>query len=110
VTAPMTVLAAVLKAHGSYCGCTGACGTEHSGRRCMAGITGKPIRLTAAPYPPYATDQQNASAPASVLRPWCGPCWTKALRTERDRVADQRRRELEEGQFSLFGADGGAAA
>lgn len=110
MTAPLTVLAAVLRAHGAYCGCTGACGKEHTGRKCMAGATGKPIRLTAAPHPPYATDGQNAAAPASELRPWCGPCWKRALELERERVADRRRRELEEGQISLFDVVQGATA
>lgn len=109
-TKPVTVLATVLRAHGEYCGCAGACGKEHSGRKCMAGITGKPVRLTAAPYPPYATDGQNAAAPQGELRPWCGPCWKRALEIERERVADQRRRELEEGQLGLFDIERKAGA
>ncbi|WP_330335770.1 hypothetical protein OHS33_39690 (plasmid) [Streptomyces sp. NBC_00536] len=107
-----TVLTRVLKAHGDTCACEGVCGGKHAGRRCGSrqlnrhGRTG----LTAAPYPPHTTDMANAAAPLSELRPWCPPCLKGALEIQRDRVADQRHRELEESQLDLFDIDKGAAA
>ncbi|MFB7032105.1 MULTISPECIES: hypothetical protein [unclassified Streptomyces] len=99
--APTTALAAVLAAHGAQCGCAGACGKEHPSKRCPAG-TDKPVALHAAPYPPYATETANAAAPASELRPWCGPCWNRALRRERESAAERRRVELDQAQLVLF--------
>ncbi|MFH9959706.1 hypothetical protein ACH4OX_36635 [Streptomyces roseolus] len=100
-TAHPTVLAAVLAAHGTQCGCAGACGKEHASRRCPAG-TDKPVELHAAPYPPRATDVENAAVPVAELRPWCGPCWRAALRRERDRRELLRRHELDQAQLALF--------
>ncbi|MFD3535979.1 hypothetical protein [Streptomyces sp. NPDC058664] len=60
---PGSVLDVVMAAHGTQCGCEGACGTEHASKRCAAG-TDKPVALHAAPYPPHATDAANAAAPA----------------------------------------------
>lgn len=97
-----TVIAAILTEHGQACRCAGACGTEHPSRICRAEPGGKARPLIAAPYPPYATDTDNASAPVEQLRPWCWKCWKHALQRERDRVADLRRRELEENQLCLF--------
>ncbi|MFE5547281.1 hypothetical protein ACFQ71_26115 [Streptomyces sp. NPDC056534] len=102
---PTTILAVVLAAHGTQCGCEGACGKEHPSKRCAAG-TDKPVALHAAPYPPYATETANASAPAAELRPWCGPCWRAALKRERERVAEQRRIELAQAQLALFDSVG----
>ncbi|MEV7282902.1 hypothetical protein [Streptomyces sp. NPDC093111] len=99
----LTVLDTVLKAHGHRCGCEGACGTNHG----AAGLCAKSPWdggrvLHAAPYPPFATDTANAAVPAAELRPWCGPCWTRALKAERERAAEARRIELEESQLDLF--------
>ncbi|MGN9763033.1 hypothetical protein [Streptomyces sp. SD31] len=110
MTKPANVLTAVLEAHGAKCACRGGCGTEHSGRQCAATNSGKGKPLLAAPQYPNASDTQNAAAPLEDLRPWCWKCWRDALERERERAADQRRRELEEGQVSLFGADWGSAA
>ncbi len=106
-----TVLSLVLKAHGGTCACEGACG-QHAGRRCGSDKLNRSGRtqLTAAPYPPRATDTANAAAPLAELRPWCPTCWKEALKIQRARVADQRRRELEESQLDLFDIDNGAAA
>lgn len=98
-----TLLAAVLAAHGTYCGCTGACGRDHLGGMCRAGID-KPVRLHAAPYPPPLTDRESVTAPVSALRPWCGQCWRKALTRERETAAERRRIELAEAQLLLFDA------
>ncbi|MFC8010833.1 hypothetical protein [Streptomyces cinereoruber] len=97
--APTTILAAVLDAHGAQCGCAGACGKEHPSKRCPAGAN-KPVALHAAPYPPHATETANASAPLAELRPWCGPCWTRALK--REAAAERRRAELDQAQLVLF--------
>ncbi|MEW1723868.1 hypothetical protein [Streptomyces sp. NPDC093109] len=109
MTTTSNVLSAVLAAHGRRCGCEGACGTEHTGRICLAWPGGAVKELLAAPALPYATDTQNAAAPVEELRPWCWPCWRKAVARERDRVANQRRRELDEAQISLFDISGEAA-
>ncbi|WP_371637720.1 hypothetical protein OG988_40640 [Streptomyces zaomyceticus] len=102
MTAPHgSVLDVVLAAHGTQCGCEGACGKEHASKRCPAG-TDKPVILHAAPYPPHATETANAAAPAGELRPWCGPCWRAALKRERERTTEIRRIELDQAQLALF--------
>ncbi|MFE2314160.1 hypothetical protein ACFXC8_13355 [Streptomyces sp. NPDC059441] len=110
MTKPVNVLTAVLEAHGKTCACRGTCGTEHSGLRCDATHSGKGKPLLAAPQYPNASDTQNAAAPFEDLRPWCWKCWRDALNRERERAADMRRRELEEGQVSLFDVDREPAA
>ncbi|MYV70397.1 hypothetical protein GT043_31550 [Streptomyces sp. SID2131] len=96
-----TILAAVLAAYGPACACAGACGKEHASRQCLAGAD-KPVALHAAPYPPHATETANAAAPLGELRPWCGPCWTRALKREREAAAERRRLELDQAQLVLF--------
>ncbi|MFF5924161.1 hypothetical protein ACFY8C_38425 [Streptomyces flavochromogenes] len=96
-----TTLAVVLAAHGTQCGCEGACGKEHASQRCAAG-TGQPVPLHAAPHRPRATETANAATPLSELRPWCGPCWTRALKRDRERAAEQRRVELDHAQLAIF--------
>ncbi|MGW3378407.1 hypothetical protein [Streptomyces hydrogenans] len=99
-TARPTTLAAVLAAHGTQCGCEGACGKPHKSRRCKA--TDKPLPLHAGPYPPRVTDAQNAAVPTADLRPWCGPCWRAALLRELEHRALLRRTELDQAQLALF--------
>lgn len=104
-TTPTTMLAKVLAEHGQECGCEGACGKDHAGGRCRRPQQyGKPP-LHAAPYPPYPSDVENAAAPRTELRPWCGPCWAPAIKRERDRRAHLRQRELDTSQIELFEVD-----
>ncbi|WP_336052128.1 hypothetical protein [Streptomyces sp. CA2R101] len=109
-TKPMTVLAAVLRTHGAYCGCTGACGTEHASKLCGAQPSSTERPLLAAPKHPYASDHENAEVPVDELRPWCWNCWKNARDRERARIADQLRREMEAGQLDLFDVEQGAVA
>ncbi|MGO4636377.1 hypothetical protein AB4225_36575 [Streptomyces sp. 2RAF24] len=103
MTTTQTVLAAVLKAHGEHCGCEGACGSAHGAvGRCGKGPWDGDRALHAAPYPPRTTDVENASVPAAELRPWCGPCWNRALKAARERAAEARRIELDQAQTALF--------
>ena len=104
-----TVLDTVLKAHGARCGCAGACGKDHAGGTCgRRNEYGKPP-LHAAPYPPRVTEVANAAAPHDELRPWCGPCWNKAVALKNARLADVCRRELDEAQTALFDIEPSAA-